>query len=184
MRIGIGRTQLGHPPELARRFVQHAGLVERDAQIAVLLDPGVGHLQVFGGGGTARAMQEARGHEAVERFPHFELAQPRGFDHLIPVARSVEQRQEPILGLGQLRVADLEPIAVDEENQIERGDLLLDEAPLVHAPRDRKSTRLNSSHGYISYAVFCLKKKTTEACRKLTPGSPSYCCPIRTALRT
>src|SRR2546429_2275173 len=27
------------------------------------------------------------------------------------------------------------------------------------SPRDRKSTRLNSSHGYISYAVFCLKKK-------------------------
>src|SRR2546422_7685610 len=29
------------------------------------------------------------------------------------------------------------------------------------AQRDRKSTRLNSSHGYISYAVFCLKKKKT-----------------------
>src|SRR2546422_2714876 len=29
------------------------------------------------------------------------------------------------------------------------------------ASRDRKSTRLNSSHGYISYAVFCLKKKKT-----------------------
>src|SRR2546422_8398037 len=28
--------------------------------------------------------------------------------------------------------------------------------------RDRKSTRLNSSHGYISYAVFCLKKKNTD----------------------
>src|SRR5205809_3551705 len=27
--------------------------------------------------------------------------------------------------------------------------------------KDRKSTRLNSSHGYISYAVFCLKKKKT-----------------------
>src|SRR5256884_4336102 len=27
--------------------------------------------------------------------------------------------------------------------------------------RDRKSTRLNSSHGYISYAVFCLKKKNS-----------------------
>src|SRR2546422_3967228 len=27
---------------------------------------------------------------------------------------------------------------------------------------DRKSTRLNSSHGYISYAVFCLKKKKTD----------------------
>src|SRR2546422_9105651 len=32
---------------------------------------------------------------------------------------------------------------------------------LDHQRRDRKSTRLNSSHGYISYAVFCLKKKKT-----------------------
>src|SRR2546429_7038037 len=30
---------------------------------------------------------------------------------------------------------------------------------------DRKSTRLNSSHGYISYAVFCLKKKTKTSVR-------------------
>src|SRR2546430_12286959 len=30
------------------------------------------------------------------------------------------------------------------------------------AARDRKSTRLNSSHSQISYAVFCLKKKNTE----------------------
>src|SRR2546429_3945172 len=29
-------------------------------------------------------------------------------------------------------------------------------------PADRKSTRLNSSHGYISYAVFCLKKKKND----------------------
>src|SRR5687768_17949800 len=29
-------------------------------------------------------------------------------------------------------------------------------------PGDRKSTRLNSSHGYISYAVFCLKKKKKQ----------------------
>src|SRR2546422_96580 len=29
----------------------------------------------------------------------------------------------------------------------------------IHVSKDRKSTRLNSSHGYISYAVFCLKKK-------------------------
>src|SRR2546429_2712052 len=31
--------------------------------------------------------------------------------------------------------------------------------PLTSMAEDRKSTRLNSSHGYISYAVFCLKKK-------------------------
>src|SRR2546429_7269429 len=33
---------------------------------------------------------------------------------------------------------------------------------LLRGFRDRKSTRLNSSHGYISYAVFCLKKKNTN----------------------
>src|SRR3989337_598227 len=31
---------------------------------------------------------------------------------------------------------------------------------------DRKSTRLNSSHGSISYAVFCLKKKNNAACHR------------------
>src|SRR5687768_17713840 len=36
------------------------------------------------------------------------------------------------------------------------------------SPADRKSTRLNSSHGYISYAVFCLKKKTPEWILSLT----------------
>src|SRR2546422_1106100 len=34
--------------------------------------------------------------------------------------------------------------------------------------QDRKSTRLNSSHGYISYAVFCLKKKTPRVHALLT----------------
>src|SRR5256884_4559566 len=40
-------------------------------------------------------------------------------------------------------------------------------------PRDRKSTRLNSSHGYISYAVFCLKKKKNNfAKRPATAARP------------
>src|SRR3989449_1646927 len=34
---------------------------------------------------------------------------------------------------------------------------------------DRKSTRLNSSHGYISYAVFCLKKKKERTYRITNP---------------
>src|SRR5689334_24863281 len=34
--------------------------------------------------------------------------------------------------------------------------------PVLSKFRDRKSTRLNSSHSSISYAVFCLKKKTTQ----------------------
>src|SRR5256884_422995 len=42
---------------------------------------------------------------------------------------------------------------VEIRQQLASGDFLRRE--------DRKSTRLNSSHGYISYAVFCLKKKKT-----------------------
>src|SRR2546430_7546900 len=38
---------------------------------------------------------------------------------------------------------------------------------------DRKSTRLNSSHSQISYAVFCLKKKTTSMqCQTIRMSSP------------
>src|SRR5262245_62351807 len=39
------------------------------------------------------------------------------------------------------------------------GDFARDYDHVVHGERDRKSTRLNSSHLGISYAVFCLKKK-------------------------
>src|SRR2546429_6532973 len=54
------------------------------------------------------------------------------------------------------------------------------------AAGDRKSTRLNSSHGYISYAVFCLKKKNAERARRLVEDedrrmSPTSRC---TQLRT
>src|SRR2546422_6369025 len=40
-------------------------------------------------------------------------------------------------------------------------DAANDRPPHGRKHADRKSTRLNSSHGYISYAVFCLKKKKT-----------------------
>src|SRR2546429_2737138 len=42
--------------------------------------------------------------------------------------------------------------------------------PQPERPSDWKSTRLNSSHGYISYAVFCLKKKNINT--QSTPASP------------
>src|SRR2546427_1884745 len=42
---------------------------------------------------------------------------------------------------------------------VQQVDLGADAPELALEPRDRKSTRLNSSHSQISYAVFCLKKK-------------------------
>src|SRR5438132_8033206 len=63
------------------------------------------------------------------------------------------------------------------------GGLVLEQQPDQRAEQhrrqplqqkqDRKSTRLNSSHTVISYAVFCLKKKkTAEPCKKHTATSP------------
>src|SRR2546422_8623533 len=49
----------------------------------------------------------------------------------------------------------LQPLLVFQEPKL-LGEL---GAQVVGQKQDRKSTRLNSSHGYISYAVFCLKKK-------------------------
>src|SRR2546429_1769575 len=52
-----------------------------------------------------------------------------------------------------------QPRCAAERRDWDRG-AATPEALSPHArTRDRKSTRLNSSHGYISYAVFCLKKK-------------------------
>src|SRR5687768_18301269 len=51
----------------------------------------------------------------------------------------------------QRRIPDALKLSIDERKQ--RG------IAMEGYWRDRKSTRLNSSHGYISYAVFCLKKK-------------------------
>src|SRR5687768_17912064 len=60
---------------------------------------------------------------------------------------------------------ELPPIAVPLGTIFERSKKKKSRASVENSNKrrptcgDRKSTRLNSSHGYISYAVFCLKKK-------------------------
>src|SRR5690348_17756532 len=58
------------------------------------------------------------------------------------------------VGLGQ--AGEVRPVIQDEQ----RARLPRPPPHLAGALQDRKSTRLNSSHPSISYAVFCLKKKT------------------------
>src|SRR2546422_3405139 len=55
-----------------------------------------------------------------------------------------------------LRLEELDP------ERAPRARLALHADRTPHGFEDRKSTRLNSSHGYISYAVFCLKKKKNK----------------------
>src|SRR3712207_7416497 len=71
----------------------------------------------------------------------------------------------PISRLTNNRIATAIPAKIVEitystnfdPNEIKRGYFIL--TATAATPRDRKSTRLNSSHANISYAVFCLKKK-------------------------
>src|SRR2546426_7377424 len=58
----------------------------------------------------------------------------------------------------------------DVDLQLVDQPLLLFEHEADHVAQDRKSTRLNSSHLVISYAVFCLKKKKTymSCCRVIS----------------
>src|SRR2546430_10245321 len=65
----------------------------------------------------------------------------------------------------------------------QRGTAHIENGEKIRGKEDRKSTRLNSSHSQISYAVFCLKKKKNKKSKirigyhshrfKGTPNSPS-----------
>src|SRR3712207_7641570 len=80
-------------------------------------------------------------HDALPIYPERDRAQQVG------AQRRHDQRD---------RVVVVGPAAVVWERHL--FPRLVDDAP-VHHREDRKSTRLNSSHANISYAVFCLKKK-------------------------
>src|SRR5690606_39282460 len=79
--------------------------------------------------------------------------------------------------LGSITIAEAlaqRPEDIEEERELDRelerkleaatdpAETGQDAAEAVHDERDRKSTRLNSSHVKISYAVFCLKKKKAQ----------------------
>src|SRR3990172_1089730 len=92
------------------------------------------------------------------RLQHDCLARsPRGWFHI----RRLHLNRPQLIELRQLLqeeriLKDAVAQAQDAKAKLQQRILEL-EAEIVEL-RDRKSTRLNSSHGYISYAVFCLKK--------------------------
>src|SRR6266849_3288501 len=98
----------------------------------------------------------------VACFGHsFELTPPRVYD--VAATCEKEAHQAFVEMHGKLRSAQEAPIAIaniiwealsDGERERKMAGWVARTRPL-----DRKSTRLNSSHEWISYAVFCLKKK-------------------------
>src|SRR2546427_1992981 len=90
-------------------------------------------------------------------------------DRIVAVAgdREIRRLRDRRTRVVDLRGATVVPGLVDAHAHLDREGLKYRE------PGDRKSTRLNSSHSQISYAVFCLKKKRTkryQSCRSPAHG--------------
>src|SRR5690606_40509001 len=100
------------------------------------------------------------------RFPSGEYVHHRAL-HSFPTRRSSDlnarSRQDgPVTAAGLGRVGRRRGIAAPQT----RNETRLDHADAdIYREGDRKSTRLNSSHVKISYAVFCLKKKMKKIIR-------------------
>src|SRR5258707_1994452 len=120
---------------------------------------------------------EKKREDAVEQLEAY-LADPAPFTVLVLEAAHLDQRMKlskllvekslvVTVGLGDdlnqrnaAAVALARSLAKEQGVEFEKG-AAEDLAECVSADLDRKSTRLNSSHANISYAVFCLKKKKT-----------------------
>src|SRR5260221_1340485 len=83
-------------------------------------------------------------------FPYTTLFRSSGADHADTLAGKIHRLVRPVPG-----VIDL---ALEISHALEFGRSRIRQAA-GECAKDRKSTRLNSSHTVISYAVFCLKKK-------------------------
>src|SRR5947209_16924205 len=91
-------------------------------------------------------------------FPYTTLFRsiPPSPDVAAPIARpGVDEQEKAAPPLQQLSVQ------TPQESPVEKPQVNPSPRVGTAPPPDRKSTRLNSSHANISYAVFCLKKKRT-----------------------
>src|SRR3712207_7597630 len=86
------------------------------------------------------------------------------FRSLDRLRRGGGQGADHVVGLEALGAGggDAEPGQHLEQDRHLRHQPVRDRLAALGAGPDRKSTRLNSSHANISYAVFCLKKKKTK----------------------
>src|SRR6266508_1311665 len=152
----IGRFELAAPTSLPQRGKgvggEAAAGVDGGGARLRLLDPGLGR---GARGGRERGQLGERAGKIGLRGPHLDAADDR---RRIAAGDFLDRADAH-----QLLGARLQPV---EETTFARGRA----GGLVERGRqDRKSTRLNSSHVAISYAVFCLKKKNYRKNTNIRP---------------
>src|SRR5687768_18333405 len=92
-------------------------------------------------------------------FPYTTLFRSKLRDLSSPRALVIRDGVEQRIAGRDVVAGDL--VLLREGDRVPADGVILEATALsVDESIDRKSTRLNSSHGYISYAVFCLKQKT------------------------
>src|SRR5690606_42081480 len=97
-------------------------------------------------------LQRCAVHRALPSFP---TRRSSDLQQVHPALEACLRRPEHVARQRDVRYATDLTDAAQPEERVVRADHL-------ECTQDRKSTRLNSSHVKISYAVFCLKKKTHE----------------------
>src|SRR5256886_13228253 len=92
-------------------------------------------------------------------FPYTTLFRSRGAHAIGGMAAFIPSRKDP--EANEIALAKVREDKIQEANDGFDGTWVAhpDLVPVAKQVLDRKSTRLNSSHSQISYAVFCLKKK-------------------------
>src|SRR5690606_39585616 len=96
---------------------------------------------------------------ASPRFPYTTLFRSQ---QAVDQVQLVAGLAEPVLRPAAGHVVAVLQIDLEQPFEAESARLAVHERDVVDVERDRKSTRLNSSHVKISYAVFCLKKKREQ----------------------
>src|SRR5688572_32663119 len=92
----------------------------------------------------------------------FLMIRPPPTSTLFPYTTLFRSFAEDFLAPVSLDALGADVPARDNPVRVDHIDGVIDHA-LYHEAQDRKSTRLNSSHSQISYAVFCLKKKNKKS---------------------
>src|SRR5438034_1592276 len=105
----------------------------------------------------ANLAYKLHGREGETTVDEYQGARVGRVDHHCPHVRRAGSVIEPDVGVGRLVVVDPDSRREVHDGELPPRNRAVAVARQVHG--DRKSTRLNSSHTVISYAVFCLKKK-------------------------
>src|SRR5690606_7686791 len=85
-------------------------------------------------------------------YRHFGLEIPKDIPGILQLGTSIDF-------ISEIKGGDL-AFFINEQGEVDHLGIIISDEEILHV--DRKSTRLNSSHVKISYAVFCLKKKSPQ----------------------